>query len=387
MNIGFIPLRKGSKGIPGKNIKKILGRPLYAWVLGEAILSNLDKIFIYTDDYKLIDFINEEYIYSGKVEAIKRSDESATDTSSTEYAMKEFYKKVNVSCTTLTLLQATSPLLTSENINKSISLVKSEGFDSALSVARTKRFLWNEKGESLNYNYNERPRRQEFDGILLENGAVYTTSEDAYNNSYNRLSGNIGINEMPEESMFEIDEPSDFTIVELLLVQRLSNQKTPNKKISTVVLDVDGVFTNGKVLYSKEGEFGKVFNMRDGMGLENLSNDINVIILTSENSELVRKRMEKLNMKNVYLGVKDKYAKLNAIVNKFNISRSEILYLGDDINDLSNIISCGWGVCPNDATTEVKQHADIILNNDGGDLAIREALSFVNKYNQRFLLV
>jgi len=68
--IGFIPIRKGSKGIPGKNTRKMVGRPLFTWVLGEALQSNLDEVYVYTDDEDVISFINKEYHYTNKINNI-----------------------------------------------------------------------------------------------------------------------------------------------------------------------------------------------------------------------------------------------------------------------------------------------------------------------------
>ena len=89
-SIGFIPLRKNSKGIPNKNKKKLLGRPLFSWVLSEALFSRLDHIFVFTDDEEIIDYITRNYRWSDKLSCLRRSDENAADTSSTESAIMEF---------------------------------------------------------------------------------------------------------------------------------------------------------------------------------------------------------------------------------------------------------------------------------------------------------
>ena len=85
--IAIIPLRAGSKGIPGKNKKKLLGRPLFSWTLSEAIFSNLDEIYIFTDDKDIIEYVNKNYTWTEKVKIMERSEESATDTASTEFGM------------------------------------------------------------------------------------------------------------------------------------------------------------------------------------------------------------------------------------------------------------------------------------------------------------
>ena len=189
---------------------------------------------------------------------------------------------------------------------------------------------------------------------------------------------------MPEESLHEIDSEADWIVVEQLLIQRQKQAKQSNR-ITHLVLDVDGVFTDGSITYTKDGEHTKRFDMRDGMGLEILRQfDVEVIIMTSENSELVAKRMQKLQIEQVYLGVKDKFTLLNKLVKDNNIKLSNVAYVGDDVNDLANICSVGWSLAPNNAMTEIKTHADIVLSKNSGNGAIREACQFIKNYNKRF---
>lgn len=381
--VAIIPLRAGSKGIPGKNKKKLLGRPLFSWTLGEAIFSNLDKIYIFTDDENIIDFVKKEYIWTDKVEIMIRSKESATDTASTEMGMKEFAERINYDFDILCLLQATSPLTSREDINNCLDKIINENYDSALTVVNTMRFIWNENGESINYDFNNRPRRQDFKGLLVENGAVYTTTKEQFLESGIRIGRKVAVVKMPEDTLTEIDEKEDWVIMEKLLENRLNKFKKGSKKIKLLVLDVDGVFTNGCVATGTEKEISKEFSLIDGMGLELLREEgINVAVMTSENSEIVKNRMNKLKISETYLGVRDKYSFLEKIMLENNLSRNEIAYIGDDINDLSNICSVKWGIVPQNAVLENKLKADLILNSFGGNGAIREAVNFIIKYNK-----
>ncbi|MDP5158590.1 MAG: acylneuraminate cytidylyltransferase [Flaviramulus sp.] len=381
--IGFIPLRKGSKGIPNKNKRKMVGRPLFTWVLGEAIFSNLDEVYVYTDDESIIEFINKEYHWTNKVKALLRSAESASDTASTEFAILEFCESINYNFDVFCLLQATSPFTKSEDINTCLEKLDDEN-DSVLTVVNTHRFLWNKEGKPINYNPFERPRRQDFEGLLIENGAVYTTTKEALQKNKNRLGNNVAVVEMPEESLHEIDSESDWIVVENLLIERQKRAKQ-SEKITHFVLDVDGVFTDGTITYTKDGEHTKSFDMRDGMGLEILRQyGVEVMVMTSEDSELVAKRMQKLKIKHVFLGVKDKFSLLKEVAKKEKISFSNVAYIGDDVNDLTNICSVGWSLTPNNATDVVKQHADILLSKNSGSGAIREACQFIMNYNKRF---
>lgn len=382
--VAIIPIRKGSKGIPGKNKKKMLGRPLFSWVLGEAIFSDLDEVYIFTDDEEILAFIAKEYAWSPKVKGLLRNEENANDTASTESAMLEFANKINFDFDMLCLLQATSPMTTTANINQAIANMYVENTNSVLSVVKTHRFTWNENGTPQNYDVFNRPRRQDFKGLLMENGAIYITTKEAFLTSKNRVSGKIGLIEMPEETLHEIDSLSDWTILENLLASRQKTQKK-QEQIKYLVLDVDGVFTDCCVYYGAEGELMKKFDMRDGMGLEILrQNSVEVVVITSENSNLVAKRMQKLQIKHTFLGVKDKYSFLQNFINEQNTTWANLAYVGDDVNDLANLCTVGWSFAPNNATSIVKQHVDVILNHNSADGAIREVCEWLMKYNTRY---
>ena len=382
--VAIIPLRKGSKGIPGKNKKKLLGRPLFSWVLGAAIFSDLDEVYVFTDDEEILNFISKEYHWASKVKGLLRNGENANDTASTESAMLEFAEKINHDFDVLCLLQATSPLTTSQDINNALFQISAEGKTSALSVVKTHRFTWNADGTPQNYDVFNRPRRQDFTGLLMENGAVYATTKDAFLKSKNRVSEAIGLVEMPEETLMEIDSLSDWTIIESLLAERQKSFKK-QERINYLVLDVDGVFTDGCVYYGAEGELMKKFDMRDGMGLEILrQNNVEVIVITSENSDLVAKRMQKLQIKHTFLGVKDKYSFLQNFIIQQQTSWANLAYVGDDVNDLANLCTVGWSFAPANATSIVKLQVDFTLTHNSADGAIREVCEWVMKYNARF---
>lgn len=382
--IGIIPLRKDSKGIPGKNKKKMVGRPLFAWVLTEAIFSDLDFVYVFTDDVEIIEYVEREYHWTTKVKTLMRNEENANDTASTESAMVEFSEKIHHDYDILCLLQATSPLTLAQNINLGLDKITKDSFDSALSVVKTHRFTWNTNGIPQNYDVFNRPRRQDFEGLWIENGAVYCTTKEAFLQSNNRLSGRIGLIEMPEETLMEIDSLTDWEIIETLLIARQKTMKT-NQRIQYLVLDVDGVFTDGGIYYNQEGEMAKRFDMRDGMGLEILrQNKVEVVVLTSENSKLVGERMKKLQIKDTFLGVKDKYSFLKQFFIAKNSSFGATAYVGDDVNDLANMCSCGWSFAPANAMDVVKANADSILTHDSGNGAIREVCERIMKYNKRY---
>lgn len=214
MNIAFIPARCGSKSIAFKNIKEFCGKPLIYWNL-EALQNstNIDKIFVATDCDKIKSVVNS-FCFS-KVEVYDREPQNANDTASTESVMLEFINNQNFDNNDLFLLvQATSPLTETKDFDDAITMIKDKKIDSILTCVRIKRFIWNEDGSPLNYDYKFRPRRQNFDGVLMENGAFYINNVENIKQNQNRISGKIAIFEMEEFKAIDIDEEDDWIIAE-----------------------------------------------------------------------------------------------------------------------------------------------------------------------------
>tara|TARA_X000000950_G_scaffold166898_1_gene203791 strand:- start:23772 stop:24431 length:660 start_codon:yes stop_codon:yes gene_type:complete len=216
MTHAFIPLRSGSKSIKDKNIKKLNGQPLCYWAIKACQESNkIDKVVV------AVDSISYEKIISdfnfNKIEIYYRSEVNSQDKSSSESVMLEYINQSQISLdSTFILVQATSPHIQTNEINEMITLKETDNCD-IVSCVRLKRFIWNKKGEPYNYNICERPRRQDFSGLLVENGAVYISTVNKILDSGTRISGKIQVYEMSENSFFEIDEEKDFLISELLM--------------------------------------------------------------------------------------------------------------------------------------------------------------------------
>ena len=340
MNVAFIPVRGGSKSIPLKNIKELCGKPLVYWTAAAACKCKyIDKVYIATDSNEIraavYKFCVEEKKLFSKLEVIGRSDENASDTASTESVMLEFAEKADFD--NIALVQATSPLLQDGDLNGGFELFCSEGTDSVLSVVRQKRFLWKTDANNIaspsNYDVFHRPRRQEFDGYLMENGAFYITSRKMLLISRNRISGLIRAYEMPEDTAIEIDEPDDFLLIEKLMRKRSKvHRQNAGKKIKMVVTDCDGCLTDGGMYYSENGDELKKFNTKDGMALAILrERGIITGIITGEVRELNKRRAEKLHMSFIKEGIKE--GKKDGI----KISKDEIILnmLNESVDDES----------------------------------------------------
>lgn len=373
--VAFIPLRGGSKSIPLKNIKLMAGMPLAYWTIKAAVdCSFIDEVVVSTDSINIKETLS--FISSSKLSFFERSLENASDTASTEDAMVEYFK--NHKCDQLVLIQATSPLLSSNDLDNAFKKLSSSDFDSLLSLVKIKRFYWkedkNNEVKPVNYSFKNRPRRQDFEGQLVENGAFYITKYSSFIESSCRLNGKIGFYEMEEDSYVEIDEPSDWQVVENLLIKR-SRENFFEKllKMKVFASDVDGCLTDGGMYYTENGDEIKKFNTRDGLAMKNLQNaGIKVGIITSEDRDLNRRRVQKLGLDFEYHGAKSKIEALGEICKKYNISPEEVTYVGDDLNEREIMSAVGFSVCPSDAAKEIYALAKYHSPRKGGDGVIRE---------------
>ena len=374
MNIAFVPVRCGSKSIPFKNIKIFCGKPLVYWsILALQNSKMIDSIYVATDCEE-IESVVSSFSFS-KVKVYKRSDVNATDSSSTESVMLEFLDKNNLKNHDLFLLvQATSPLTQTKDFNNALKLLSKDKSDSLLTCVRTKRFFW-DVNKPINYDFMDRPLRQNFQGLLMENGAFYINSVGDIKKYKNRLSGKIAIYEMDEFTSIEIDEEDDWIIKEELMRRHVPpiNQK---QKIKLFLTDVDGTLTDAGMYYGENGEEYKKFNTHDGKGFELLRKiGIKTGIITSENSKIVEKRAKKLKVDYLYQGVANK-GKLQAakeICTIENITLDEVAYVGDDINCYELLKNVGLSACPANSIKKIKKIPSITcLKKNGGDGSVRE---------------
>ncbi|WP_457559305.1 HAD-IIIA family hydrolase [Candidatus Harpocratesius sp.] len=384
--VAFIPVRGNSKSIPLKNIKNIAGKPLVFWSIEAALSANIiSDIFISTDSSTIKETIENQFDNNNKVHVIGRSKESATDTSSSEIVLLEFCQVYSFDY--VFFIQATSPLISSSDIDNAFHKLLETRCDSLLSVVRQKRFIWEEDGNGnihpSNYDYENRPRRQDFNGFLVENGAFYLSSRQNILKSNCRISGKITFFEMREETYYEIDELSDWLIVEQLLKRKIQKEKKnslPDSilKIKYLILDVDGTLTDGGMYYTESGEFIKKFNTRDAHGLELVRREgITPVLMTSENSSIVTSRAKKMKIDKVYLGCKNKLETLNSFCKENKVSMENIAFIGDDVNDLAAIKKVGFSACPLDAEEQIKENVDYISAKKGGNGAVRDICNHI----------
>ena len=376
--IAFIPVRGGSKSIPKKNIKIFCGKPLIYWNLIELENCNqVDEIVVASDSEDIISVV--EGFKLSKVVIYRRSNENAQDHSTSESIMLEYinFAKLDLSDVFM-LVQATSPFTKSNDFSNGLKMMNS--YDTVFSCAKIKRFIWDKDSNPLNYDFNNRPRRQDFDGTFMENGAFCISLVSDIIKYNNRISGNIGICEMPEYTFVEIDEPDDWIIAERLFLK--NNYSLTNydfSKIKIFLSDVDGVLTDAGMYYTEKGDEIKKFSTYDGMAFKILQKrGVKVGIITTEDRQLNRNRAQKLSLDFDFHGADDKLKIIKDLCRKQNINLNQVAYIGDDVNCFELLSNVGFPACPKNAVEKIKSIPNIIqISQNGGSGAVREFVEII----------
>jgi len=156
------------------------------------------------------------------------------------------------------------------------------------------------------------------------------------------------------------------------------------RKIKLVLTDNDGVLTDTGVYYSDKGEMLKRFSIRDGMGVERLKKILGIEtgIITGELSGSVKKRAEKLNIKELHLGVKDKTFLLEQILKRNKLKAENVAFIGDDVNDIELIKSVGLSASPADAMPDIKNIVNYVCEEKGGHGSFREFAELIIVLNK-----
>ena len=149
-------------------------------------------------------------------------------------------------------------------------------------------------------------------------------------------------------------------------------------KIKLIAFDVDGVLTDGSIIYNEDGKESKRFNAKDGQGIVCVEKaGIITAIITARNNATVEHRAKNLKFTELHQGVKYKYPVLEEIMKKYNLTSDNVAYMGDDLPDICILEKVGLACCPADAVEEVRDRCDFIAMRDGGRGAVRELCDFI----------
>ena len=372
--ISVIPARGGSKGIPQKNIIPVLGKPLIGYTIEQAhATAEIQRVVVSTDNRSIAEVATQ---YGADV--IWRPGEISGDKVSSESALLHVLDYLrdleSYEPDLVVFLQATSPMRRPDDIKNAINTLIQESADSLLSVAPFHGFLWRKTYDgvkSFSYDHLYRPMRQDAPHDFVENGSIYVFKPEILRTYNNRLGGKIALYQMPVLDSFQIDEREDITLIEHLMAAR----ETPRPDLAAIralVLDFDGVLTDNRVLVDQDGREAVFANRGDGWGIARLKEaGFAVYVISTEKNPVVAARCQKLGIGHL----QNQSNKLNALQHfayENNLDRSQIAYIGNDVNDLDCLRWVGMPIAVADATPEVKVAVKWITTRRGGEGAVRE---------------
>ena len=386
MNVlAIIPAPGDTKLIPRKNLRLLAGKPLIAHTIERARLTkSLRRIVVSTDDPEIA-AVSRQFGAEPICRPAEISGDTATSESALLHVLDYLQQTEGYKPDLLVFLQCTSPLTLPEDIDGAVQTLLDENADSALSVTPFHYFLWRrgEKGDIVGINHDKciRPLRQESEQQFLENGALYVMRAQGFKEARHRLFGKTAMYVMPPDRCLEIDEPVDLHIAEVLMreqQQQLTLQALPDF-IAAVVLDFDGVFTDNKVIVFQDGREAVVCDRGDGWGLAQLKRlGVPILVLSTEENPVVQARCDKLGIASMH-GIQDKLTGLTAWLEANKIDMSQVVYVGNDVNDLDCLRAVGCGIAVCNSHPLVREVAKIVLSAPGGQGAIREIAELIEE--------
>jgi YrbI family 3-deoxy-D-manno-octulosonate 8-phosphate phosphatase len=371
-NIALIPCRGGSKGIIKKNLQLVHGVPLVIRTVSACLSGGIDEVFVSTDDEDIA-----AYATAAGARVISRPSEISQDTSSTDevlsHAVETLLDLGFTRTDNLFLLQSTSPFTRKETIENAILTLSQNVDHGVFTASEWHGFIWEIKEDyviPLHHDHLNRKRRQELSKCVLETGGLYGASLDSFDKSRIRFVEPLHPLLVSRIESIEIDTWDDLNFCNQISFDSL---QLPREKTRVIFSDFDGVLTDNRVYQLESGENGAIINRSDGIAINTLKSlGIPVVIITGELAGPAFGRAKKLGIECIYS--EDKLQKIVEYCVKNSVRLSEVGYIGNDINDLAPIASCGSSFVPRDSHPIVKKFAGNILKSNGGDGVLREVL-------------
>jgi YrbI family 3-deoxy-D-manno-octulosonate 8-phosphate phosphatase len=379
----IIPARGGSKAIPGKNLALVQGRSLVRRAVEAARhAAGVERVIVSTDALD----IAAEGTRAG-AEIVMRPAEISGDTALSEdvllHALDTLAQRGETLPDLLCFVQCTSPFVSAGDIDGVIGLLLSTASDTALTVARSHGFLWRAEGDvsatGVNHDKATRPRRQDRKPEFLETGAVYVMRVPGFLTARHRFFGKTALYEVPASRAWEIDEPADLAAVRALapLIDPEAGSLGMPQPLGGIVFDFDGVFTDNRVVQHQDGSEAVICSRADGLGIEMLRDaGVAMAVLSKERNPVVAARCRKLRLP-CRQGIDDKAAEFIALAGEFGVDPRQLIYAGNDVNDLPPMRLAGLSVAVGDAVAAVKAEAGYVLSAPGGRGAVRELADLV----------
>jgi len=379
----IIPARAGSKGIAGKNLKKIQGRTLVARAVEAAKTAVcVERVFVTTDGADIAAAAK-----AAGAEIVERPAEIAGDAASSEaallHALDALEAKGEKLPDVLVFVQCTSPFVAARDIDGTVKALLDAGADTAHTAAPTHGFLWRRDGAgqavAVNHDAHVRLPRQQRDAEFLETGAVYAMRVAGFRAARHRFFGRSVLHETDPLRALEIDTTDDLALARLIapLIEPQLRAAVIPDPLGGIVFDFDGVMTDDKVIVDEDGKEAVRCSRSDGFGIDMLNErSVPMAVISREANQVVARRCEKLGIA-CRQATNDKRTALGELCASWGVPLGQVIFVGNDLPDIPAMTAAGLGVAVGDAHAEVKAAADLVLTGKGGTGAVRELCDLV----------
>lgn len=397
--LALIPARGGSKGIPRKNIRSFAGYPLIAWSIAAAKQSELvTRVIVSTDDEEIASVAREWGAEAPFLRPAEISQDKTTDLPVFEHALKWLEDVEGYRPDMVIQLRPTSPIRPKNMLDDAIRILqnhKDADCVRGVVVAGQNPFkMWRFNGEDKPLNplldvdgikepYNA--PRQILPPVYWQTGHIDVIQTSTISEKKSLTGDVIYPLVIDAKYTVDIDTLSDWAKYEALvysgleIVSPAKTRRTIPETIKLIICDFDGVVTDNSVITDQDGKESVLASRSDSMHIKTLKEKgIDFMILSSEPNPVVQARAKKMGLESIHgVGMQDKGRVMREVLEKKNIKAENVIYVGNDLNDLPCFEIAGWCVAVADAYPEVIRAADFVLTKNGGHGAIRELCELV----------
>ncbi|GAB4462634.1 MAG: N-acylneuraminate cytidylyltransferase [Anaerolineales bacterium] len=402
--LALIPARGGSKGIPRKNIKPFAGFPLIAWSIAAGLQAkSVSRVIVSTDDEEIAAAAREWGAEVPFLRPPELAQDRTPDFPVFEHALKRLKETEGYVPDVVVQLRPTSPIRPRDMVDSAVKiLLENADADSVRGVvpaAQNPFKMWRFHGadkpltpllevEGIAEPYNA--PRQILPPAYWQTGhidAIRTTTITCKNS----LTGNV-VYPLVIDPRYtvDIDTPADWAKYEALVYQGGLDMVTPDGKrrrplpqrVELIIFDFDGVFTDNRVWTDQDGRESVAASRSDSIRFGELrAKGVELLILSSEPNPVVTARAKKIGVEVIQgIGLQDKGRVMRDVLEQKKVKAENVVYVGNDLNDLPCFEVAGWAVAVADAFPEVIRAADYVLSRPGGHGAVRELCEIILKH-------
>jgi YrbI family 3-deoxy-D-manno-octulosonate 8-phosphate phosphatase len=401
--LALIPARGGSKGIPRKNIRDFAGYPLIAWSIAAGLQAHtVNRVIVSTDDNEIAAVAREYGAETPFMRPHELAQDRTPDLPVFEHALQWLEEIEGYKPDIVIQLRPTSPIRPKDCVDSAVRILientEADCVRGVVPAGQNPHKMWRFNGydkpmkpllelEGVAEPYNA--PRQILPLVYWQTGHIDVIRTSTISRKHSLTGNTIYPLVIDPRYTVDIDTPADWAKYEALVYQGGLNIVTPEdksrrampKKIELIICDFDGVLTDNKVWTDQNGTEMVAAYRSDSIRIHELrAQGIDVMILSSEPNPVVMARAKKMGVEAIHgVGIQEKGRALREVLEQKNIQAENVIYIGNDRNDLPCFEIVGWSVAVADAFPEVIRAADYVLTRAGGQGALRELCDLILK--------